>query len=592
MLMRTFVPLALLTPLVLGTLFEEPTNAVLTKRYDYIVVGAGAGGAVMASRLSEDPRTRVLLIEAGSSDYENVNIIVPGRSPALAKSQFDWNFTTTPQAALNGRTIPYPRGYVLGGSTAINQMAFCRGTRDDYDRWAKVTGDDGWSWDKLQPYILKVDKMTAPTDRHDPTGQFDPRVHKNGILPISVQGFPLAIDPFMFDGAQELDGLPFNLDCNSGDTIGICWSQSAIKDGRRTTSATSYLARALNRTNLDVLVNTQVTKVLPVGFQGKLPIVRGVQFANSKDRSGPLHTLNATKEVILAAGAVNTPHILMLSGIGDASYLSSMGINPLIDLPAVGQNLQDHPFLGISWVANSNNTGDNVRINSTLASELFAQWQINGTGRLGLGPANELTWFRASENIFASLGEEDPSAGPTSAHYELIPVDGFLSKRVAFPTEGHYFSFVTAVISPSARGNISLASTSPFDAPVIDPALLGTPLDLAIMRESVKTARKYVATSAFSGYIVSEYGALAEAQTDEELDAFIRDQSDTVDHPVGTVAMGKGKDGALDANLRVKGAKGLRVVDASAFPFIPSGHTQGPVYILAEHAAGLIRAGL
>ncbi|RDX53362.1 alcohol oxidase [Lentinus brumalis] len=574
---------------VVGKLFQGPTEELLKRAYDVIIVGAGAGGGATASRLTEDPRVRVLLIEAGGSDFMNLNISVPARASTLSRSRFDWNFTTVPQVGLDNRAVLYPRGFVLGGSTAINQMAFCRGTKDDYDRWARLTGDEGWSFEKLAPFFRSLDRMTVPTDRHNTSGQFDPSVHHNGTVPISVAGFPLPIDSRVINTTAQLpDQFPFNLDYNSGDTIGIGWTQSTIHDGRRVTSATSYLAEAFNRSNLDIIVNTRVTKVLPVGYESGKPVMRGVEIAQTA--GGRTHTLKAREEVVLSAGSIKTPHILLLSGIGDAAYLSSMGIKPLVDLPAVGHNLHDHAFLGNSWLVNSNDTLDNLRVNSTLAAEALTQWQANGSGPLGIAGGSQFGWLRVpnATDFFAALGVADPSAGATSAHFEIITSDGFVSKRVPPPTEGHFFSFITAVISPTARGNVTLNSTDPFDAPIINPNLLGTDVDVAVMREAVKAARSFVAAPAWSDYIISEFGAFAEARTDEELDAYIRNNTDTVDHPVGTVAMGKGAQGALDSELKVKGTIGLRVVDASAFPFIPSGHTQGPTYVLAERAAAMI----
>ncbi|RPD62462.1 alcohol oxidase [Lentinus tigrinus ALCF2SS1-7] len=576
----------------LGALFDGPVE-VLNRTYDFIIVGAGAGGGVMASRLSEDPRIRVLLVEAGGSDFLNLNLSVPGFAPSLPGSQFDWNFTTVPQAGLNDRVINYPRGFVLGGSTSINQMAFNRGTKDDYDRWARVTGDDGWSWDKLYPFVKGLDRITPPADHHNTTGEFDPEVHDHGLLPVSLTGFPLPTDDMVIETTAQLpDQFPFNLDCNSGDAVGVSWSQSTILRGHRVSSATSYLAWSFNRSNLDVVVNTHVTKVLPVGFEGNQPVMRGVQLSQSAD--GLTHTLTATKEVILCAGAVKTPHILMLSGIGDAAHLSSMGIKPLVDLPAVGQNLQDHPYLRLAWFVNSTNTLDNIARNATLAAQVLAQWQANGTGPLSLGGGTQRGFLRIndSDSFFASLGTSDPSAGPTSAHYEFITRNGFGATRLSLPAEGHFFSLTIAVISPTARGNITLASPNPFDAPLINPNLLGTPTDLAIMRSAIRAARAFVAAPAWAGYILDEFGPSANAHTNAELDAYSRENADTIDHPVGSVAMGKGEKGALEPDLRVKGTVGLRVVDASAFPFIISGHTQGPTYILAERAAALVRDSL
>ncbi|RPD62467.1 alcohol oxidase [Lentinus tigrinus ALCF2SS1-7] len=588
--MLSFLLLTVCAARAYAALFESPTSELLNTTYDFIIIGAGAGGAVMANRLTEDAGTKVLLIEAGGSDFMNQNISAPGLSSTLTHSKFDWNFTTTPQVGLNNRTVAYPRGFVLGGSTATNQMIFCRGTKDDWNRFANVSGDDGWSWENLIPFIFKVDNMTAPTDGHNTTGQFNPTIHNtSGVVDISVPGVSLAIDSRGLNASQELSQeFPFNLDYNSGDTIGFSWTQSTIHNGRRVTSATSYLTQAFNRSNLDILVNTRVTKLVPVGNYSGKPDMRGVQFAQSAN--GTVYTMQAAKEVILSAGSVKSPHILMLSGIGDASHLALFNITSLVDLPVIGTNLQDHVFLGNPWTVNANFTLDDVHRNATLAAEQLALWQANGTGFFGLPPTNQFNWLRTNSSVFSSLNTTDPSAGPTSANFELIISDNFASKRVALPATGRFVSMVTNVISPTSRGNISLASADPFDAPLVNPNLLGTDVDVAIMRSAIQAARNFMAAPAWADYIISEFGAFGEAQTDDELDAYIHDQSDTVDHPIGTIPMGT--DGALEANLTLKGTVGLRVVDASAFPFIPSGHTQGPTYILAERAASLVRATL
>ncbi|KAH9921221.1 alcohol oxidase [Epithele typhae] len=577
-----------------AALFVSPTSEVLSKSYDVIVVGAGAAGAVMANRLTEDPDTTVLLIEAGSDDFMNLNISVPGFASRLTGSQFDWNFTTTPQEGLNNRAIQYPRGFVLGGSTAINLMAFCRGTKDDFGRIANVTGDSGWEWENLLPFVLKVDNITAPADGHNTTGQYNPAVHRHaadlglGVVDISVPGMFLEpIDSIALNTSAELpDEFPFNLDYNSGDTIGFSWAQWTIHDGVRVTSASSYLAQASSRTNLDILVNTRVTKILPVGSCADTPDMRTVEFAQSAD--GPTYNLTASKEVILSAGSIKTPHILMLSGIGDATHLSDKGITPIVNLTAVGRNLQDHVFLPNSWNVTANFTLDDLHRSANLTAEQLQLWMTNGTGFLGLPPSDQFMWLRANDSIFTDIDAEDPSAGPTSAHFEIIISDNFVSKRVALPSTGRFLSLITNVISPSSRGNITLNTTDPFDAPLINPALLSTDVDRAIMRAAIAAVRRFAAAPAFAGYLVGEFGAFGAARSADEIDAYAADNADTVDHPVGTVALGS----ALERDFRVKGTRGLRVVDASTFPFVPSAHTQGPTYIVAERAASLVKAGL
>ncbi|EJD00214.1 alcohol oxidase [Fomitiporia mediterranea MF3/22] len=581
-----------------GRLYFSPSQLPPEKSYDYIVVGGGAGGSVIANRLSEEAFLKVLLIEAGSSDFKNMNIEIPFFAPRLAGSQFDWNFTTINQSSLNNRPIPYPRGFVLGGSTAINIMAYTRGTIDDYDRWANVTGDEGWSWNSLQPYVRKLEKLVPPTDHHNTTGEIDPCIHGHeGPVRISLTGVPEPTDEWVIAASSQLsDEFPFNLDYNSGNTIGISWKQNTIAHGERVSAAKAYIAPALSRPNLDVLVNTHVTRVLQIGTESGAPVFKGVQFSQSSE--GVVYGLNASREVILSAGAVKTPHILMLSGIGNAEHLSSFSIKPIVDIPDVGNNLQDHPVVTASFSVNSTNTLDNLTENATFLAQEEALWLKNRSGLLGWVSTNQFGWFRIPVNSSIFDSATDPSAGPTSAHFEFIFTNGFTSFSEPFPASGgHFFTVLVAVVSPTSRGNITLASSNPFDSPVIDPNLLGTAFDIFTVREAIKSARKFVSAPAWQGWILEEYGAFSEAHTDEQIEEFARQTANTIDHVSCTVAMGKtgssgSGTGALNSDLTVKGTVGLRVVDASAFPFIISGHTQAAVYILAERAADLIKLSL
>ncbi|VDC04855.1 unnamed protein product [Peniophora sp. CBMAI 1063] len=578
-----------------AALHQEVSQSLLDRGFDYLIIGAGAAGAVLANRLSEDPHTTVLLIEAGSSDFENLKIEVPQDAVQLSNTVFDWNFTTIPQAGYNGRTVKYPRGHVLGGSTAINLFVYSRGSRDDYDRWANVTADSGWTWDALHERFLNLDVVTPPVDGHNISFQFDPAVHgTTGLLNISLPSTLVPVDFISMNASAELSSeFPFNQDYNSGDPLGISWVQSTIFEGARFTSASAFLVPALERPNLEVVVNTLATKLIPTKRTNGTPDIRTVELLNS--RTNRTFQVTAKSELILSAGAVKSPHLLLLAGIGDASYLSSVGVTPLVDLPDVGQNLQDHVFMPVSWNVSSNNTFDNIRNDATLAAELLEQWNTTRTGFLADGPNNVFGWLRIPDNSSIFSTAKDPSAGPTSAHIELIFSDEFVSKVQKPPSEGNFFTIIVNVISPASRGNITLGSLDPLDKPVIDPNFLSAPVDIEILREGIKMARRFVSAPAFADYIVAEFGDFADALTDEEIEAFARANSDTVDHVVATVPMGRAGCteagcGALNPDLTVKGTTGLRVVDASAFPFIISGHTQAATYVLAERAADLIKS--
>ncbi|KAH9913485.1 alcohol oxidase [Epithele typhae] len=498
-----------------AALFVSPTSEVLSKSYDVIVVGAGAAGAVMANRLTEDPDTTVLLIEAGSDDFMNLNISVPGFASRLTGSQFDWNFTTTPQEGLNNRAIQYPRGFVLGGSTAINLMAFCRGTKDDFGRIANVTGDSGWEWENLLPFVLKVDNITAPADGHNTTGQYNPAVHRHGVVDISVPGMFL----------EPIDSIALNTSAELPDEF-----LSTLT----TTPVTQLASVGLNGLSTTAYASLQRPRILP-----KLPAVLTSTSSSilssllNLQMVGPTYNLTASKEVILSAGSIKTPHILMLSGIGDATHLSDKGITPIVNLTAVGRNLQDHVFLPNSWNVTANFTLDDLHRSANLTAEQLQLWMTNGTGFLGLPPSDQFMWLRANDSIFTDIDAEDPSAGPTSAHFEIIISDNFVSKRVALPSTGRFLSLITNVISPSSRGNITLNTTDPFDAPLINPALLSTDVDRAIMRAAIAAVRRFAAAPAFAGYLVGEFGAFGAARSADEIDAYAADNADTVDHPSG-----------------------------------------------------------
>lgn len=538
---------------------EFPKNT-----YDFIIIGAGSAGCMLAKRLTENPAKRVLLIEAGKNDnYIWIHVPV-GYLYCIDNPRADWRFKTAAEKGLNGRSLLYPRGRVLGGCSSINGMIYMRGQTGDYASWVKATGDESWSWENA---LLRYKSFE---DYHGAANQWH---GKGGEWTVSKQRLRWPIMDIFRDAAVEA-GIPASDDFNQGDNFGVGYFDVSQRKGWRLNTSKAFLRDAAKRPNLTVITEAMVTKLL---IDANSKNCYGVQYIKDGKTAESLCDIANQGEVILSAGAIGSVQVLERSGIGSAAHLNKLGVPVIADLPGVGENLQDHLQLRMIYKVNGIKTL-NTKANSLWGKLMIGmEYVFKRSGPMSMAPSQ-----------LGAFAYSSPDQASANLEYHVQPLS--LEK---FGEDLHSFNAITASVCnlrPTSRGSVHISSLDPEAPPVIAPNYLSTDEDRKVAADALRLTRKIVESPALQPYMPDEYKPGKQYQTDAELIKAAGDIGTTIFHPVGTCKMGREDDpmAVLDSQLRVRGIHHLRVVDASAMPTITSGNTAAPTMLIAQRAAELL----